>query len=154
MTPAPLKLRRAGVADAPAVSSLTRAVYAKWVAVIGRQPRPMSADYIAVVTAHWIDLYDDDGALLALIEMIPHDGFLLVENIAVHGGHQGRGIGAALLDHASRVARSAGLAELRLYTNAAFQSNLAYYRKRGFIETARAPLPDGGTMVSFAKPVS
>ena len=38
-------LRRAGPDDAGAIRSLTRAAYAKWVPVIGREPMPMQADY-------------------------------------------------------------------------------------------------------------
>ena len=40
-----LELRRAVMADAPAVAALTRDAYAKWVPLIGREPKPMTADY-------------------------------------------------------------------------------------------------------------
>jgi N-acetylglutamate synthase-like GNAT family acetyltransferase len=154
MKPPELRLRRAGTADAEAIRTLTREVYAKWVASIGREPRPMTADYRHAVRAHWIDLHEETHSLVALIEMIPHPDHLLVENIVVRESHQRQGIGEALLDHAAALARKQGLGELRLYTNAAFASNLQYYRDRGFAETGRAPLPNGGTMVHFAKPVS
>jgi GNAT superfamily N-acetyltransferase len=147
-------LRRAGPADAEAVRKLTRDVYAKWVPAIGREPKPMSANYGEAVVRHWIDVLEDAQGLLALIELIPAADHLLIENLAVREDQQGRGLGAMLIAHAERLAAALNLAELRLYTNAAFSSNLAYYRARGFTETARTPLPDGGTMVHFAKPVS
>lgn len=147
-------MRRAVAADAEAVRKLTRDVYAKWIAAIGREPKPMAANYANAISQHWIDLHEENGQLVALIEMIPADGYLLIENLAVAEAHQGRGLGAMLLAHAEQVARSAGLAELRLYTNAAFAANIAYYPRRDYRETGRTLLPDGGTMVHFAKPVS
>ena len=38
------ELRQAVPADAPAIRELTRAAYAKWIPLIGREPKPMTAD--------------------------------------------------------------------------------------------------------------
>src|SRR5882724_5047913 len=113
-------LRRAAQADAASVRALTRAAYAKWIALINREPLPMTADYDRAVAQHLIDLWEEGGELLALIEVIPAEDHLLIENIAVRPDQQGRGIGGRLLDHAEGLARSLGLHEMRLYTNAAF----------------------------------
>ena len=147
-------MRRAGQADAAAIRALTRAVYAKWIASIGRAPRPMTADYDRAVRDHWIDLLEVDGELLALIEMIPAPDHLWVQNIAVVESRQRSGLGRLLLEHAAEIALQSGLREIRLNTNAAFAANLSFYRHMGFLELSREPLPDGGTMVSFAKWVS
>lgn len=114
----------------------------------------MTADYQAAVRQHWIDVLEDDEGLLALIELIPAADHLLIENLAVRADQQGRGLGRQLIAHAERLAAASCRRELRLYTNAAFAANLAYYRSQGFTETARTHLPDGGQMVHFAKPVS
>ena len=45
-------LRRAAPPDAEAVRSLTRKAYAKWIPVIGREPKPMTADYEVAVRDH------------------------------------------------------------------------------------------------------
>ncbi len=71
-------LRRAGPADASAIRTLTRAAYAKWVPVIGREPKPMVADYDEAVRRHLIDLLYMGGALVALIEIIPGPDHLLI----------------------------------------------------------------------------
>jgi N-acetylglutamate synthase-like GNAT family acetyltransferase len=144
-------IRRAGSTDAKAVRELTRAVYAKWIAVIGREPFPMAADYDAAVVAHWIDLLEDDGVLLGLVEMIPREDHLFIENLAVAEVAQGRGLGGRLLAHAEDVARGASFSEVRLSTNAAFLTNLIFYEKRGFEVVERKTLSDGGTMVMFRK---
>jgi GNAT superfamily N-acetyltransferase len=147
-------MRRATPADAAAIRALTRAVYAKWIPAVGREPFPMQADYDAATKNHWIDLIEENGSLVALIEMIPRVDHLFVENVAVAEVRQGVGLARKLLDHAAQLARSEGLPELRLLTNGAFVSNVALYLHLGFTITAEEPSPQGGTTVHFARSVS
>ena len=83
--------------------------------------------------------------------MIPAGDHLLIENIAVRPGQQGRGLGDRLLRHAETVALTSGFAELQLYTNAAFASNLAFYAKRGYEEYRRGTMVPGSTTVFMRK---
>jgi hypothetical protein len=71
------ELRRATPADANVVRELSRAAYAKWVPLIGREPLPMTADYDRAIAQHIIDLLEEGGQLLALVEMIPEKDHLL-----------------------------------------------------------------------------
>lgn len=128
----PLPLRTATASDAVVVRALTREAYAKWVPVIGREPKPMTADYAAAVAEHRIDLLHLGGRLAGLIEMVPSADHLLIQNVAVSPAAQGRGLGRTLIEHAERVARSLGHAEVRLYTNKLFASNVLLYRALGF----------------------
>src|SRR5215467_1108006 len=89
--------RRAGAADAIAVRDLTRAAYAKWVPIIGREPKPMGADYSIAVRDHLVDLLIHHGNLVGLIEMIPCADHLLIENVAVRPDRQGNGLGHRLM---------------------------------------------------------
>jgi len=146
-----LSTRRATPADAGAVRELTRSAYAKWVPIVGREPRPMTADYAAAVAEHVIDLFERDGTLVALIEMKPEADHLLIVNIAVDPDCHGQGIGGRLLGHAERVASSQGLAEMRLYTNARMEANIALYGRRGYHETGRADAGPLGTVVHMRK---
>lgn len=125
-------LRRAVAADAAAVRALTRQAYAKWVPLIGREPKPMQADYDRAVREHRIDLALLDGALAGLIETIEQPGHLLIENVAVAPAFQGCGVGRRLMAHAERLATAQNHAELRLYTNARFEENVALYRRLGY----------------------
>jgi N-acetylglutamate synthase-like GNAT family acetyltransferase len=151
---APVHFRRATAIDATAVQTLTRAAYAKWVPLIGREPKPMTADYAHAVRAHVVDLYERDGELLGLVEMIPQSDHLLIENIAVRPDQQGKGVGDILLMHAEACARSLGLGEARLYTNAMFAANLAFYAKRGYAEFRRETLAPGAVVVHMRKPIA
>lgn len=125
-------LRRAVAADAAAVRSLTRQAYAKWVPLIGREPKPMQADYAEAIAHHRIDLAYLDGTLAGLIETIAEGDHLLVENVAVAPAFQGRGLGRHLMTHAERLAASRGYAEVRLYTNQRFAENIRLYLKFGY----------------------
>ncbi|MBI1257326.1 MAG: GNAT family N-acetyltransferase [Chloroflexi bacterium] len=148
---ASLPLRRAVPSDAPAVRALTRAAYEKWIPIIHREPLPMTADYDRALAEHLIDLWEEDQQLLALIEMIPAEGYLLIENLAVRPDQQGKGLGDRLLHHAEDVAVALGFSEIQLYTNAAFTVNIAFYARRGYQEYQRAPIPAGGIVVYMKK---
>jgi len=145
-----IELRRAGAADAPAVRALTREAYAKWVPLIGREPKPMTADYAEAARRHRIDMLYLDGELAGLIETIPEADHVLIENVAVAPAFQGRGLGRHLLAHAEALTASLGHGEIRLYTNKRFAANVAFYLKLGYrldLEEAFA----GGVMVHMSK---
>jgi ribosomal protein S18 acetylase RimI-like enzyme len=150
---AKITLRRGAPADAAAIQALTRAAYAKWIPLIGREPLPMTVDYAEALKLRRFDLLEEDGALAALIETVPQDGWLLIENVAVRPGAQGRGFGARLLTLAEEIARQAGLAGVRLYTNKAFEANVRLYRSFGYLIEREEGLSDGGTAVHMAKGV-
>jgi N-acetylglutamate synthase-like GNAT family acetyltransferase len=147
-------LRRATPADANLVRDLTWEAYAKWVPVIGRKPRPMTIDYKKAVTDHIIELCETDSGYVAVLEVVPHARYLLIENIAVLPNQQGKGIGTFLLKHAEHIARSLHLDELQLYTNEAFASNIAFYSRHGFQEFHQEPLDAGGVVVHMKKTIS
>ena len=114
----------------------------------------MTADYRVAVKDHLIDLWEEDDQLIALIEMINATDHLHIENIAVRPDRQGRGFGGVLLDHAEDVAHALGHDELRLFTNAAFVSNIEFYSKRGYEDTGREEIGPGRTTVHMSKRLS
>ena len=136
-------IRRAAEADAGAIRDLTRQAYAKWVPLIGREPKPMTANYDDAVAQHRFDLLYVDGTLAALIETIREADYLLVENVAVSPSFQGRGLGRRLMAHAEVLARELGFATIRLYTNQRFAENIALYRGLGYRVDREEVLPVG-----------
>ena len=146
-----ITMRRATTADAVAVRDLTRAAYAKWVPILGREPRPMTADYDAALRDHLVDLLRVDGEAVALIEMAPTADHLLIVNVAVVPAEQGRGHGRALMAHAEEVARSLNLREVRLYTNALFAENLRLYSRLGYRVDREEQHPQFGVAVHMSK---
>ena len=139
------EIRPAQPDEAEAIRELIRAAYAKWVSVIGREPKPMRADYVQALREHRFDVLDLDGRLCALIETKTYPDHLWIENVAVRPGYQGRGLGRLLLAHAEHVAAEAGILELRLLTNAAFEANVRLYRHIGYRIEREEPFLGGVT---------
>ena len=123
---------RATPADAGMVRDFTRAAYARWVPVVGREPRPMTADYDRAVREHRIDLAHIGGELTGLIEMIEHPDCLYVENVAVASIRQGQGLGTMLMAHADATAAQLGYGVIKLYTNKLMTPNIRLYQALGY----------------------
>jgi ribosomal protein S18 acetylase RimI-like enzyme len=147
------ELRQARAEDASAIRELTCAAYAKWVPVIGREPKPMGADYEKAVREHRFDLLYRNGNLVGLIETIPQPDHLLIENLAILPPCQGLGLGRKLMAHVERLAVAQGFAEVRLYTNKLFAENVSFYEKLGY-RVYREEEFRGGVAVHMSKPVT
>ena len=127
-----IEFRLAGPDDAEPIRALTRAAYARWVALIGREPAPMTADYEAAVRAHRFDLLYVEGELAGLVETVDEVDCLLVENVAVAPDRQGEGLGRILMGRAEEVARELGRPGLRLFTNRLMAANIRLYERLGY----------------------
>ena len=135
--------RPAAPEDARAIADLTRAVYAKWVPVIGRLPLPMQVDYAEAVLAHAFTLVERDGELIGLIETEDRADHLYIVNVAVAEASQGQGLGRRLVANAEDAARAKGFAEVRLMTNALYEVNIRLYEILGYEIYAREPFSNG-----------
>ena len=135
-------VRPAGPKDAVAVGDLVRASYSKYVERIGKEPAPMLEDYAALIRNGEVWVLADGEEILGVLVTRLQEDHLLVDNLAVAPGHQGRGLRRELVAFAEERARGACLSELRLYTNEKMWENLAIYERLGFEETGRRT--DGG----------
>ncbi|MFG1605004.1 GNAT family N-acetyltransferase [Actinoplanes sp. NPDC049265] len=130
-------LRPAEPADTAAVLDVVRRAFEKYVPRIGREPMPMGVDYAVPIGRGHCRVAEIDGRIAGVLVLVPEDGYLHVETVAVDPGAQGTGVGRRLLALADQEAVSGGYAELRLYTNEAMTENLAWYARRGYRETHR-----------------
>lgn len=144
------EIRLAGEADRTAVEEVVTAAYTPWVAVIGGRPRPLDADYAALIADRRVHVVGD-GGVDGLIVLLPEADALLVENVAVRPALHGRGIGRRLLGYAEDEAGRLGLPALRLYTHEKMGSNLRLYQRLGYVETGREPA-GAGNIVHLSKP--
>jgi len=142
--------RPARAADVAAVRQLVQAAYGHYPPILGVTPAPLTADYAGLVAAGQVHVAEQDGSVVGVLVLEAYADHLLVENVAVAPDAQGQGVGSALLALAEHEAAGRGLTELRLFTHERMTDNLAYYPRRGYVETHRTD--DGGFhRVHFAK---
>lgn len=153
--------RSATAADLDAVADLTRRAYAPYTALFGAPPLPVTEDYAPRIAAGEVWVLDDGGEaapgrrLAAVLVLERHGGHAMIYSVAVAPERQGRGHASTLLRFAEERARGWDVAELRLYTNARMQRNLAIYAAKGWRELARRPHPlrRAFTIVDMVKPL-
>ena len=145
-------LRPAKAKDIDAIRACVDAAYRHYIARIGKPPGPMLDDYAARVAAGQVWVAEVAGTVRGILVLIPADGYLLLDNIAVHPEAQGQGVGGRLLAIADAEAARRGYPELRLYTHVKMTENVELYRHLGWEETGRGE-QDGYERVFFRRPV-
>jgi GNAT superfamily N-acetyltransferase len=80
----------------------------------------------------------EGGGPIAYLLAAEVDGCLHVEQVSVDPDQAGRGIGAALIEHAAGIAREAARPALTLTTLRDVPWNAPYYRRLGFSELPEA----------------
>ncbi|RWC49485.1 MAG: GNAT family N-acetyltransferase [Mesorhizobium sp.] len=150
-----MTIRKALAGDLQIVVSLTDAAYALYTALFGTPPIPVTEDYAPRIARGEVWLLESSNQLAGLLTLERHDDHAMIFSVAVAPGFQGKGFGIALLNQADEQTRLWGLPEVRLYTNARMERNIALYLAYGFHETGRRPNPyrPGWVLVDMAKPV-
>ena len=146
-------IRRATADDAEAVRDLTRRAYGKWVAVLGREPQPMTADHLQAIRRNRVDVVMEVDRIVALVHTVDRPDDLLVENLAVDPDRQRRGLGDVLLGLAEAIAAASGKPAVRLYTNSLMAGNVGFYAARGYRVEGEEPF-GAGTRVHMVKALS
>lgn len=146
----------ATAADLEAVRSLTEAAYRPFTELLGGPPLPVTADYAPRIAAGQVWLLREPFGLAGLLVLELHADHGLIYSVAVAPAFQGQGHGLRLLRHAEQQVVAAGHAEIRLYTNARMDRNIALYQSFGYRETGRRPNPErpGWMIVDMAKPLA
>lgn len=145
--------RLAAIVDLAAIERLTEAAFRPYTELLGAPPLPVTEDYRPRVERSEVWVLDGDGGPAGLIVLETHPDHLMVFSIAVAPASQGQGLGVRLMAFADQTAAKAGVREVRLYTNARMERNIALYRSLGFVETGRRPNPErpGWTLVDMVK---
>ncbi|WP_439575796.1 GNAT family N-acetyltransferase [Phreatobacter sp.] len=129
-----LVLRRATLADVPAIRALKDIAYAANETITGVLSLPRKADYAAMMADHEIWVADGEGhlAACAVLQVAPE---AVIYSLAVHPDGQGRRLGDAILAFSERRLAELGADRVTLYTHAALEQRIAWYARRGFLRT-------------------
>ncbi|MGE0716034.1 MAG: N-acetyltransferase family protein [Alphaproteobacteria bacterium] len=130
MTP---PIRPATAADIPDIWRIRMAVTENLLSDPGKVTRA-DADRVIADDAMWV--WDEAGEIQGFSAVDTRDGSVWA--LFVAPGHDGRGIGRALLARACQRIRAAGWGTATLSTGAGTRAE-GFYRKAGWIENGRSP---------------
>ena len=131
------RIRAAAGADASVIGQIVEDAYRHYIPRIGKPPGPMLDDYSARVAEGVVWVIEDRSAIAGIIVLLPREGYLLLDNIAVAPARQGAGLGRRLLAFAEVEAVRRGYREIRLYTHRTMTENQRLYAAVGYEETGR-----------------
>jgi len=142
MSTVPVKFRQANPVDKETIQRISAAAYIPaYMAVLGTIPKPATEDYGKRIEKGEVWILEVEGEPTGVAVLEERADHLLIYSIAVKPDAQRKGYGAALLEFADQRAVGIGLLEVRLYTNERMEANLRLYRRHGFAEIAKRPLP-------------
>ena len=130
-------IRPATPADLDAVCEIVSEAYGIYIPRMGVEPGPMRADYAALIGDGVLHVAEIEGSVAGILVILAEPDHLLLDNVAVDPDRQGSGIGRALIAFAEAAARTAGHAEIRLYTHEKMVENQRLYAALGYEETGR-----------------
>lgn len=130
-------IRLARPDEADAVRDVVHEAYRHYIARIGKPPGPMLDDYAQRIADAQTWVLEDAGGIAGILVLEETADSLLLDNIAVAPGQQGKGVGRALLEFAEAEARRRGFTAIHLYTHELMTENLSLYSRIGYVETYR-----------------
>ncbi|PDT07782.1 MULTISPECIES: GNAT family N-acetyltransferase [unclassified Rhizobium] len=150
-----MTMRLASRDDLQTITTLTAAAYLPYTELFGSPPIPVTEDYTPRIERGEVWLRDIGGEIAGLTVVERHSDHLMLFSIAVSPAFQRAGHGLAMLEWLEGKAREWALPEIRLYTNARMERNIALYRAFGFQETGRRPNPyrPGWSLVDMTKEI-
>ena len=131
-------IRPASDADRAAANEVSREAYAAFQRRFGKPDLPQSEDAAGELDTPITFVVESNEQIVGILALIERRDYMLLENIAIHPGYRGHGIGRGLLTFAEAETRRRGFQEIRLYTSILMPENIRLYANNGYIETHRS----------------
>ena len=127
-------VRRAKAQDAAPLSDCIDAAYSIYASRI--TDLPSVSDGIAQrIESSRVWIAETEDRIVGGIVLIPHEKFMMLENVAVHPDSSGLGVGAALIKQAEKDCLELGLQKLQLSTHIDMPENVRLYEHLGWQKT-------------------
>ncbi len=130
-------VRRAQARDSSDLAECIKAAYSIYSSRIDDLPA-VSEGIVDAIEHHRVWIAEIEHQIVGGLILVPHDDFLLLENIAVRPEQSGLGLGRALIRKAEKDCLDLGLHEIRLSTHEDMPENVAIYSRLGWRETGRS----------------
>ena len=119
------------------MASCAKAAYSLYLERMDRPPAPVLVDYESEIVNHDAFALELSGEVIGLLVLHISDSGVLLDNVAVLPGYQGRGYGHQLMALAEEQAIARGFAQITLYTNEVMTENIELYQRLGYLEYER-----------------
>lgn len=158
------RLRQAVAADRATVKAVVdETFFALHDGTVHPSPRPTTVDFAPLIEKGWVWMIErcasgassDAAEPIGALVLGFYPDHLYIDILAIRPIEQNCGYGSLAVRHAVAQAETAGLPEIRLYTNPGLERNLIFYRKLGFDEVGRRAHPrrPDETLVDMVKRV-
>lgn len=143
-------LEQAKKEDVNLIKRMIDAAYSMYIERLGKPPAPMNMDIEELVNMRELYVLRINSETVGAVRLSKMLDSIVIDDLVVEPGKQGRGLGRVLMAFADKMAREEGMTALTLYTNEKMHENIALYNKLGFQEVARKA-QDGFDRVFFRK---
>ena len=130
-------VRLAKAQDADSLTACIDAAYSVYATRIADLPS-VSDDIAQTIARSRVWIAETADVIIGGIVVVPHEKFMMLENVAVHPGSSGMGVGAALIRQAEVDCQKFKLHEIRLNTHRDMPEIVCLYKHLGWNETGRS----------------
>jgi len=140
--------------DAPHMLALQRLAFVEEARRSGTEDFPPLTEGLDAIVAH-IQTQTaltarDGGQLIGAVRGVVTDGVCLVRSLVIAPGHQGQGIGSALLKALEQAMPD--VLRFDLTTNTVMEGNVPFYERHGYRVTELTRVSDLVTLAQMSKP--
>ena len=132
-----LNIRRAESQDVSSLSDCIDDAYSIYASRITDLPS-VSEGIAQSIGSSRVWVAETEDGIVGGIILVPHEGFMMLENVAVRSDSSGMGIGAALIKQAEADCFELGLHQLRLSTHVDMPENVRLYEHLGWQKSGRS----------------
>src|SRR3984893_17723758 len=148
-------IRKAGAADAPAVSELLKCAFTEFETLYTPEAFvatvPPDSGILARLEGGSLCGADKQSSLIGTVGATRTSDSLRVRGMAVHASARGLGVGKFLLDQVERFAREEGVRLMTLYTTPFLDRAIHLYHAAGFTYTGEKANPHGTELLRMTK---